>query len=500
EEAFRHPTTLGQVDMTIPEGGSLAFDYNINEFGSTPIRVHSEYTHQDILNLWGNPTDGFFSVVQEVFLKQAQIVRDGDGNIINVIAPTLSAADAEKLANALDKILAVAKDGLVIDGKRYYLTYQMAKSLDKIVNTLKATGFDLNLKSLDWSVIGGVLTSVGVGPPASFAPNVDALRLWVDLDDVGLRQIIIDAGQAISSARSLQAMVELEYVKVGNELIGSNMEKLEAALSSTKAALEALERAQRLKNQLSPDDVKAKASYRAQIFTASLKDGGSFGKQWIKMANELGFADGRAWAIGINDPNHPLYAFDPQLGFEFNDASLATFDIGGYVGSGGGCNASVTTGDFTAFFKNRLARVFATLIRTEMVINDNNLSEFQGVRSDLESALAQLEAAGVDPDEEGSIAARIRTVLENMNAGGGGDGTKMQQWVLDFYNETDFVKSGEYQRELTAAITAAESLNDQQKEDLRRFMFVFEQFYKSAAAMLQAMTQIISKMAQNIAR
>jgi hypothetical protein len=49
---------------------------------------------------------------------------------------------------------------------------------------------------------------------------------------------------------------------------------------------------------------------------------------------------------------------------------------------------------------------------------------------------------------------------------------------------------------LTKAITAAQSTNDQQNEDVRNFLNLFEQYYKSASALLQAISQIIQKMAQ----
>ena len=76
-------------------------------------------------------------------------------------------------------------------------------------------------------------------------------------------------------------------------------------------------------------------------------------------------------------------------------------------------------------------------------------------------------------------------------------------WMLDNYsafNSPSANAAGQIQQNITFAITAAENLNDTQKETVRNFMFIFEEYYKSAAAALQAITQIIQKMAQNIAR
>ena len=56
------------------------------------------------------------------------------------------------------------------------------------------------------------------------------------------------------------------------------------------------------------------------------------------------------------------------------------------------------------------------------------------------------------------------------------------------------------QNNITSAITAGEALNDTKKEELRRFLFIFEEYYKSAAAILNKITQLIERLAQGIAR
>ena len=77
------------------------------------------------------------------------------------------------------------------------------------------------------------------------------------------------------------------------------------------------------------------------------------------------------------------------------------------------------------------------------------------------------------------------------------------RWIIDNYDKRQGVDAnlgGAAQQNVTFAITSAQSLNDTQKEDVRRFLFVFEEYYKSASAMLQAITQIIQKMAQGISK
>lgn len=72
----------------------------------------------------------------------------------------------------------------------------------------------------------------------------------------------------------------------------------------------------------------------------------------------------------------------------------------------------------------------------------------------------------------------------------------IKQWIEDASAGAD----GDKQRHLSNAITSSESFNDTQREELRRVMFTFEEFYKSATSLLSRMTQLIEKMAGAIAR
>lgn len=79
----------------------------------------------------------------------------------------------------------------------------------------------------------------------------------------------------------------------------------------------------------------------------------------------------------------------------------------------------------------------------------------------------------------------------------------IRAWIMDNYqtfSSPDATKAGLIQQNLTAAITAAQSTNDTQKQDVRNSLLVFEEYYKSAATVLNQLTQIISRMAQGIAK
>lgn len=74
-----------------------------------------------------------------------------------------------------------------------------------------------------------------------------------------------------------------------------------------------------------------------------------------------------------------------------------------------------------------------------------------------------------------------------------------KKWLLDGYDQSG-ASGGLYQQHLNFAVTAAQSLNSQQQQQVSNFLFVFEEFMKSAAAILQQLTQIIQNIAQKIAR
>ena len=80
---------------------------------------------------------------------------------------------------------------------------------------------------------------------------------------------------------------------------------------------------------------------------------------------------------------------------------------------------------------------------------------------------------------------------------------RFNNWVIDGNNSSTgpgASTAGKIQTNLTKAITAATAQNSTQTERVRAFLFLFEEYYKSASAMLAQITQLITKMAQGINR
>lgn len=76
----------------------------------------------------------------------------------------------------------------------------------------------------------------------------------------------------------------------------------------------------------------------------------------------------------------------------------------------------------------------------------------------------------------------------------------IEKWTLDNYNVQNSNASGKSQSNITFAITTAENLNTQQQQNVQSFLFLFEEYYKSASAILQQITEILNRMAQHVSQ
>jgi len=434
---------------------SVTLTYDLKGITS-PITVHSEYSDPIVNTFWAEG----LQVIQDVFE-----------------APNVSAADVNALFGAITnlKLGAVAgidtatgqpiPSGQGPTGEQAFLTYGMADSLDRLLKSLEAAGFDT------------------VTPPVAGADTddrIERLRLWQDLDDVGLREILVTMGEAVTSNRTLQALIELEYVKTGNDLIGDNLESLDEALRITRDALDTLARAQELKNRL-------EAAVR-EIGT----DEGDIGHFDEPPGNDLDIYDQprnyeNSYEFAIEE------AFGEPLGvsINFNEADLTEYSI----------------------VMNDLAQLRAQLLEIDPeapLIEDldvvlGNMRTTPDGQSPVDIPDVNLEYnEGDDVLELGEVGAGDDLIFDFSDPESDISGQRedtinaMAFWIYDGYAVSDQVDAGVFQRNLTRAITSAQNLNDTQKEDLRRFMYLFEQFYKSASAVLQAIDRMINKMAQNI--
>lgn len=236
--------------------------------------------------------------------------------------------------------------------------------------------------------------------------------------------------QSDLDAHSLQALIELSYVRTANEVLSSSMASLENALSTTKGVMDTLTGLQNLHNKIS---IPGKGTLDTNLYL----DNSSSAVANYQAAAKTFFGD----------PVDPAFT---SAGAQFNTDIIA--------------------------LKTTLSAQVAQL-----------------------SAFTPLIGGHEDPN---SLLAKCRSVLLDLN-NIANNPTAQSNWVLDNYTAlsgTDSVNAGQIQQRLTNAITAGQSLNDTQKQTVQRYLFLFEEYYKSASAILQKISQLIEKMGQSVSR
>lgn len=244
--------------------------------------------------------------------------------------------------------------------------------------------------------------------------------------------------QADYDEHNLQGLIELSYVRTANEVLVSNMASLESALQTTKNVMDTLTGLQTLHNRI---QVSGKGSFSA----------------------------------GFN------YSTGTVQGYK--DAAKAFF--------GASVNPSFAIAQNTPE---------ANQFTNDLVALKAKLSAQIPLLSAITPKLPLDQGGGEDPN---SLLAKLRAVLNDLNTNNITTYAGQKAWVEDNYSAltgSASTSAGQIQQRLTFAITAGQSLNDTQKETVRRYLFLFEEYYKSASAVLQKISQIIEKMAQNTAR
>lgn len=364
-------------------------------------------------------------------------------------------AQAAAVSQAINNLLALARDGRdqAIDPnspvsatnplKKYYLNVEMATSLDLLVRSFQAAG--------------------GSGSVGSFNLTVDQLKNWKDLSLLSgtIGDTLRVAVNTAPGNRSVQSLVELEYVGTANDVISAQLSSLETALGTTNGVLNTLAAVQDFHNKITVsvkqsfifdytnpgdhDDNYASYKRQASIYFGTPIIPAVF-KSWVRAS----------FTNGVN-PGGTIVAIPVNV--------LTT----------SGANALASLANLKASILAQLQSLDTVLTTTQKTATGSIYQTLQTVYDDLASVTAQ--AANTDV---------TATTFS---------------WFLDNYDKTegnDLTSQGQIQANITKAITSAQNLNDTQKENVRNFLFVFEEYYKSASAILQKISQIIEKIAQGV--
>lgn len=159
---------------------------------------------------------------------------------------------------------------------------------------------------------------------------------------------------------------------------------------------------------------------------------------------------------------------------------------------------SLSTKTYQALYTVIASAYYGTTINPVSTLTTGDLNSILNIRDLLAGQINALSAqTSALAKGNGSLLYALKTVYADLPS----DQTSFTSWVLDNYtNPTHAASAGKIENDLTTAMTAAQSLNDSQKEKVRQFLFIFQEYYQSASAILSKITQIISKMAQKISQ
>lgn len=357
------------------------------------------------------------------------------------VGSSIGSSHAAEFWDAMADLKQLIENGMVAgDGKTYFVTYNMA-------------GW--------YSGIRKALDDAGVADG-----SVDALKDWAvdnakNQSSFGVTGILQAGAIATKSNHSLQAAIEIEYVGLANRILGANLESLSEALKNSNDALKLLQEVQQFHNMITIEvpDNSAPAEFVSKIAedrhwgSLDIDSADKYLEEYRKRADSL-----------YQNPLNPVVDVDPNtVGNQKSDSDLQP-------------------------------------VR----------EQFEDTRQRLKELIQHL--TGQDPDspsfptqQPNSLPATLYSVYLTMKAVDGNTDTdknkEFEKWILDNQqhgNASSGYLSEAIQQKITSAINAAESFNDQQKQIAQQQLFLFEEFYKSASALLSTINTIICNMAQSV--
>lgn len=243
----------------------------------------------------------------------------------------------------------------------------------------------------------------------------------------------------LASAHSIQAFIEIVYCRTANQILVQHMASLEQSLGISQQAMSLLTQVQ-------------------------------------NMHNEVTTAPPTSSPFPANETNSDAYK--ANLSKWFGGPVVIVPNV---TGGANGMSA------FTTSMANLKAQISALLPKLQSItpLLPNGSEDANSLQAKLSAVLNDINNTGA-----------------TLNVGGQDQFKGAFDWLIDGNNtaSSSNTSAGKIQQNITNAITAGQSLNTTQTEAVRNFLYLFEEYYKSASAVLTAISQAIQKMAGNIAR
>ncbi|MGZ4849901.1 MAG: hypothetical protein ACXV2C_00815 [Candidatus Bathyarchaeia archaeon] len=291
-----------------------------------------------------------------------------------------------------------------------------------------------------------------------------------NVPDVGPSFIV---SSTLQDEHNLTSLVELVYVRVGNEVMAQALSKLETALDATKQSLSALTDLQGLHNQIAVGSKSAiPFDFKASTQTITYNSTFLVGTKTITFTTTRLINSEDSYVSGYNQVASAYYTpIVPYFAVSIPGATSA-------VQITAKTSSQLTPAMLSAF----------NYFKTQLFQSKANIS----------GLIAQLTPI-TPANDPTTLLAKLKTVYSEFPTGS--SYLSVRAWALDGYTivgSSAVIKAGTIQQHITNAITAGESLNSSQNAAVRRYMFVFEQYYQSAAAIISSLNQMMQSMARKI--
>jgi hypothetical protein len=295
---------------------------------------------------------------------------------------------------------------------------------------------------------------------------------------------------------SLQSLVELVYVKQGNDLIANAMNRLDIALQAAQGALSVLTDIQTLHNKIAiPSSLSFSATFP---FVFSL-DNQTFSVDVWNIQSTV--------EVPVNVPAVFFPTFIPaHTSSYFSTHNTVVFREPTNLGSGfvvtgpSGHTFTVSNRDQYRSVYNALASAYYVPIDPMVVGNMSAMAGYLTQMNTAKTRLASFMSTLRSTDGASALLGRLSAVYASLPAP---TSSAFEKWVLDgnnLHGVAGVEKAGSIQKDLNVAITAAQSLNAAQNQSVRKFTFEFQQYMQSAAAILTALNQLFRSISGNISR
>lgn len=296
-------------------------------------------------------------------------------------------------------------------------------------------------------------------------------------------------GTGAINAHTEQALTELVYVQTANDMLGSALTNLDTALNTTTSVLNILQGLQNLHNEI---NVKSKSAFNfnyalgpsaAYALNASVGNTIAGGHTTMYLSQPIG-------TEGLVKPATKTRTTGamPRTTIHFC-GNVTAYESAYFQAASAYFGQAI---DPTFDFSSPNAPGYSTYVDTLKSLK-------QKLAAEIDALVPQTPAA--DRSDPTSLLGTLRKVLADLPSNF--KFSTVEKWALDNYNvhgSTGATLAGNIENDITFAIVAAQSLNNSQAESVRRYLFIFQEYYQSAAAILSGLSQVIEQMAQKISQ